>query len=365
MLPAPLIGRPWGGDVQPCRGPFPAAPRRPRPVSYGSFILAGGSGLEWEQPIPAIMKAFYSDTFPFPLPPGHRFPMEKYARLRQRVVAKGLIPSAELFVPDPAKDEDLRLVHTAEYVYRATRGHLTEWETRRIGFPWSPELVERSRRSVGGTIAACRTAIREGIAANLAGGTHHAHPDFGAGFCLFNDVAVAARATQREKLAKRIMILDCDVHQGDGTAVIFRGDESVYTFSLHGEKNFPFHKARGDQDITLPEGAADDRYLEALERGLDQAFEEFHPALVVYLAGADPYRKDHFGRMALTKRGLAERDRRVLSRCKGRGLPVALCMAGGYAPDIEDIVDIHFQTLQLATEYTPKSLDSNDSGRGR
>ncbi len=297
------------------------------------------------------MKVTYSDQFILPLPSGHRFPLPKYAMLRQRVVESGLFSTEEMIPAEAATDEQLQRAHTAGYVARVTGGLLSDKEMRRIGFPWSPELVERSRRSVGATIMACRAALAEGLAVSLAGGTHHAYADHGEGYCVFNDVAVAARQMQVEGLARRIAILDCDVHQGNGTAAIFRDDESVFTFSIHGEKNFPFHKETSDLDIALPDQAGDDEYLEALQEGIDQSLTRAQPDLAIYLAGADPYLGDRLGRLCLTKEGLARRERLVFSACREVGAPIAITMAGGYARHIADTVDIHFQTLQIARDF--------------
>jgi acetoin utilization deacetylase AcuC-like enzyme len=221
---------------------------------------------------------------------------------------------------------------------------------RRIGLPWSPELVERSRRSVGGSIEACRAALGDGIGVSLSGGTHHAFPDHGEGFCVFNDCAVAARAMQAEGRARRIVIIDCDVHQGNGTAAIFAGDSSVFTFSIHGAKNFPLHKERSDLDLELPDGTADGDYLDALEIGVERALAMACADLAIYLAGADPYIGDTLGRLALTKAGLAARDRLVFDHCRRAGLPVAAVMAGGYAKDILDTAEIQFETVRIASE---------------
>jgi acetoin utilization deacetylase AcuC-like enzyme len=296
------------------------------------------------------MKAFYADNFVLPLPDGHRFPIEKYSRLRQRVRASGLISESDLQQAEPASDEQLLRAHTPEYLDKVVRGGLSEKEIRRIGFPWSLGLVERSRRSVGGTLAACRAAIQDGMAANLAGGTHHAYPDHGEGFCVFNDVAVAALAMQAENRAGRVVIIDCDVHQGNGTAAIFDDNDSVFTFSIHGAKNFPFHKERGDLDIALPDGCEDEAYLQALAGGLDTSLKLAGADVAIYIAGADPYLSDRLGRMSLSKSGLRARDQMVFSACQAIGLPVAIVMGGGYSPNIDDIVDIHFQTIQLAVE---------------
>ena len=298
------------------------------------------------------MKAFYHDHFVLPLPEGHRFPMSKYSLLRDKLVADASLMDVQLLESDPASDEQILRVHTPEYLEKVKQGTLSEKEIRRLGFPWSPQLLERSRRSVGGTIAACRAALQEGIAANLAGGTHHAHPDYGSGYCVFNDAAVAARAMQAEDRARRILIVDCDVHQGDGTAAIFAGDPSVYTFSIHGAKNFPFHKKESDLDLALPDGTGDTAYLEALKAGLDKSLQSPPFDLAIFLAGADAYGDDRLGRLNLSKAGLCQRDRLVFERCRQAGVPVAVAMAGGYARQIEDTVEIHAQTIHIAVEFT-------------
>lgn len=298
------------------------------------------------------MKVFYTDQFVLPLPAGHRFPMAKYRLLRERVFASGLFAPHELCVPDAVAEADLLRAHEAEYVRRVTCGELTEKELRRIGFPWSPQMVERSRRSSGATIAACRAALTDGLAANLAGGTHHAFPDHGGGYCVFNDAAIAARAMQAEGCVQRVVIIDCDVHQGDGTANIFQQDASVFTFSIHGAKNYPFHKETSDLDVALIDDAGDAIYLAALREALPIVLDRAQADLAIYLAGADPFCEDTFGRMKLSKAGLLERDRFVLKSCRERGLPVAITMAGGYAKRIEDTADIHWQTVQLAKSMT-------------
>ncbi|MDY7092798.1 MAG: histone deacetylase [Acidobacteriota bacterium] len=300
------------------------------------------------------MKAFYCDHFVLPLPPQHRFPMAKYRLLRERVGARGVVAAEHLRVPPAASDEELLRVHDPEYLRRVVRGELTREQVRRMGFPWSPALVERSRRSVGGTLAAGRWALAEGVAANLAGGTHHAFTDRGEGFCVFNDAAVTARAMQAEGRVERVAILDCDVHQGNGTASIFAGDASVLTISIHGERNYPFHKEHSDVDLALPDGTGDGDYLEILDHALDRSLAPFDPQLVIYLAGADPYHGDRLGRLALSRQGLRERDRRVLSFCADLGIPIALVMAGGYARPVERIVDIHTATLELAAQSAVK-----------
>ncbi len=296
------------------------------------------------------LKAFYSDQFRVPLPPEHRFPIHKYQFLRELIIKEGIIPDRDLLVPDPASDEQILFVHHPDYLERVISGSLSEKEIRRIGFPWSPQLVERSRRSVGGTIAACRAALHEGVGVNLAGGTHHAHPSFGSGYCLLNDCAIAARVIQKDALARRVVILDCDVHQGDGTAAIFSADPSVFTFSIHGARNFPFHKAASDLDLGLEDGASDQKYLQALEMGLEETFTCIEADLAIYLAGADLYFDDRLGRLALTKEGIAQRDKLVFNYCQAAGLPIAVVMAGGYARDIMDSVSIHLDTVRLASK---------------
>ena len=236
-------------------------------------------------------------------------------------------------------------MHDGGYVAAVTNGTLDTQAQRRVGFPWSPAMVERSRRSAGATLAACRTALDSGCGINLAGGTHHAHRAHGEGFCVFNDAAVAARAMQAEGRAARVVIIDCDVHQGNGTAAILARDDTIFTFSIHGAKNFPFHKERSDLDIALDDGVGDAEYLAALDQGLCQAIELSRADLAIYLAGADPFADDKLGRLALSKRGLAARDQMVFEYSRQAGLPVAITMAGGYARAIEDTVDIHFQTL--------------------
>jgi acetoin utilization deacetylase AcuC-like enzyme len=294
------------------------------------------------------MRLYYTDAFVLPLPPGHRFPMEKYSLLRQRLAGSGEFALNDFVLPHAATDEELSLAHDPIYVARVAGGQLDAAEQREIGLPWSEELVERSRRSVGATIGACRAACQFGVAANLAGGTHHAQRARGAGFCVFNDAAVAARAMQLEGRTGRILIIDCDVHQGDGTANIFANDESVYTFSIHGAGNFPFHKARSNLDIELNDGCCDAEYLARLDQGLAAALDASRPDLVIYLAGADPYEHDRLGRLALSMACLAERDRRVCTACRRAGTPVAVTMAGGYARNIDDTVTIHASTVLVA-----------------
>lgn len=297
-----------------------------------------------------FMKLFYSDVFELPLPSGHRFPMSKYTRLRERIANELTHRGAELHLPPAATDEQILLVHDRGYLDRVKYGGLSSLEQRRIGFPWSLKMVERSRRSTGATIAAGRAALNDGIAFNLAGGTHHAFADRGQGFCVFNDSCVAARVIQSESRVRDVMIIDCDVHQGNGTAAITADDDSIFTFSIQCESNFPFKKTFGDIDINLPQGTEDAEYLDAMRNGIDLAFSRFEPQLVFYLAGADPFEGDRLGQLSLSKSGLRQRDRWLFDFCRHRNIPVSVAMAGGYANDVNDIVDIHFATVEAGLE---------------
>jgi len=299
------------------------------------------------------MKVFHSDHFSIPLPEGHRFPMEKYALLRNRVETGLPNIRNEMRVPEAAVEEDLCTVHDPDYVRKVTSGTLSPAEVRRIGFPWSPALVERSLRSVGGTLGAARAALADGVGVNLSGGTHHAFPDRGEGFCVFNDVAVATRVAQRAGMAREVVILDLDVHQGNGTAFIFSDAPEVFTLSVHGANNYPFRKEPSDLDLELPDGTGDEPYLETVERGIEKALLNRHFDLAFFLAGADPFAGDRLGRLAVTKEGLRQRDGIVLSACRERGIPVAVVMAGGYASPVEDTVDVHFNTVLVASRWWP------------
>ena len=296
------------------------------------------------------MKVFYSDQFVLPLPEGHRFPMKKYSMLRERVDEAGISGPGEMRVPHAVTDEEVLRAHDASYLEKVVSGTLDKQEVRRIGFPWSELMVERSRRASGGTVGACRAALEDGIAANLAGGTHHAFADRGEGFCVLNDSVIAARTLQAEGLIGNVVVLDTDVHQGNGTAAIVTDDPTVFTFSIHGEKNYPFHKEKSDLDVGLPDGADDGAFLQALELGLEEALDRADATMAIFLGGADPYEGDKLGRLAVTKEGLAERDRIVLEACRELNLPVAVTMAGGYCPRIQETVDIHFGTVKRAAE---------------
>ncbi|WP_374475784.1 histone deacetylase [Zoogloea sp.] len=297
------------------------------------------------------MKLFYADHFVLPLPEGHRFPMEKYARLRERLMGSGLFAAEDFHVPEAASDSELLRAHDAGYVQRVVRGTLDNNDVRRIGFPWSEAMVERSLRSAGATLAACRAALEDGCAANLAGGTHHAFRDRGEGFCVFNDAAIAALAMRAEGRVERVAIIDCDVHQGNGTAAILANRPECFTFSIHGARNYPFDKESSDLDVELPDGTTDDTYLTALQAALGTVFARGKPDLVIYLAGADPYEDDRLGRLKLTKAGLAERDQLVFDKVRQRGLPIAIAMAGGYARKIDDTVEIHANTVCTAARH--------------
>jgi acetoin utilization deacetylase AcuC-like enzyme len=316
------------------------------------------------------VRAFHSDTFVLPLPAGHPFPMTKYRLLRD--AAEATMPGIRVTEAPPASDGELALAHDPAWIDAVAQGTTSAAEQREIGFPWSERMVERARRSVGASVAAARAALfgeaadasagrarsPEGVAANLAGGTHHAYAHKGSGYCVFNDVAVAARLMQAEwhrtrRALLRVMVIDLDVHQGNGTAHIFRDDDTVFTLSLHGAKNFPFRKEASDLDVDLPDGCTDEPYLQALDTALATAFERqaaAPPGLAFYLAGADPHEGDRLGRLKLSAEGLAERDRRVLAELRRRGIPVALSMAGGYGRDLATTVAVQRRTLELALQ---------------
>ncbi len=301
------------------------------------------------------MNAYYADHFVLPLPDGHRFPMAKYRLLRD-ALAEGAAGPVQLCEAPAATDGELALAHEPSYIAGIVDGTASAAQMREIGFPWSERMVERARRSVGATIAAARDALEHGVAANLAGGTHHASADRGGGYCVFNDIAVAARLMQaewhrRHRQLLRVWVIDLDVHQGNGTAAIFRDDPTVFTLSMHGEKNFPFRKEPSDLDVDLPDGCTDEPYLRALDAALDAAWERQRaapPGLVFYLAGADPHEGDRLGRLKLTTAGMAERDRRVFERAARLGLPVALSMGGGYGHRVETTLEVQLNTYRQA-----------------
>jgi acetoin utilization deacetylase AcuC-like enzyme len=293
------------------------------------------------------MKVCYSPHYYADIGPNHVFPIRKFEVACQRLLEEGTLTQEEIFAPPPAPLADVLLVHTEDYVTRLRAGTLTEREIRRLGLPWSKALVRRSFLATSGTCRAARFALAEGVGCNLAGGTHHAFSDRGEGFCVFNDVAIAIRVLRRDGLVNRCAVVDCDVHQGNGTATIFAGDEAVFTFSMHGAKNYPLFKARSTLDIELPDKTGDAEYLAALQENLAAVFAHA-PEIVFYLAGADPYEHDKLGRLSLTLKGLQARDEIVLRACKQRGVPVVTVMSGGYAEDILDTVEIHCQTIRAA-----------------
>lgn len=314
------------------------------------------------------LHAWSSARFGLPLPPGHRFPIAKYQLLHDGALGAGLVAARRMHEPARVSVEDLLRVHGDDYVERFTGGRLRPDEIRRLGLPWSPELVERSYRTTGGTVEAAEAALEHGMAFSLAGGTHHAFHDHGEGFCVFNDAAVAIRRLQHDGSVQRAVVLDLDVHQGNGTHAIFERDPSVFTFSMHGARNYPYALSRRDRaapsgpatgyggridadvDVALPDGTADAEYLELLEHHLPRVLAAARADIAVYLAGADPHERDLLGRMRLTHAGLARRDALVLAACREIGLPVVVTVAGGYGTDLTDTVRVHMNTIRLAGE---------------
>jgi acetoin utilization deacetylase AcuC-like enzyme len=292
-----------------------------------------------------------SAAYAIPLPDGHRFPMAKYALLREGVLSAGLVAPERLHDPPPAPVDDLLLVHTRAYVEQVTQGTLPPLEQRRIGLPWSERFVERAYRVVRGTCEAAEAALVHGVAMNLAGGTHHAFPERGEGFCTFNDVAVAIRRLQRAGHVRRAAVVDLDVHQGNGTHACFAGDDSVFTFSMHGAKNFPFHKVPGTLDVELDDGTGDETYLARLAEQLPGVLRRARADVVFYLAGADPHAGDRLGRLALTFEGLLRRDWMVLEACREVGIPVCVTIAGGYGRDVRDTVAVHVGTVRTLARF--------------
>lgn len=275
--------------------------------------------------------------------------MSKYARLRERVLRE--LPGVVLRDAPAAADSELLLAHVRSYVERVFAGELSAEEQRAIGFPWSAMMVERSRRSVGATLAACAAAAEDGVAVNLAGGTHHARRDRGQGYCVFNDVAIAALARCRTDPSARVAIIDLDVHQGDGTAAILGRTAAIFTLSLHGSRNYPVRKIDGDLDVGLPDGTVDDDYLAALDLALARMLDRFTPSFIVYLSGADAHEGDRLGRLRLTYAGLTARDRRIFDLAARLRVPIAVTMGGGYGHDVETTVQVHFNTVRAAVEH--------------
>jgi acetoin utilization deacetylase AcuC-like enzyme len=287
-----------------------------------------------------VVDVWAHDRWRIPLPEGHKFPIDKYRLLRERVQEWVVVHESE-----PVPWAWLALVHAPDLLERIRLGELTVREQRGLGLPWSEVLVERGRRSVGGTVAAARRALERGIGMNLGGGTHHAGRDFARGYCLFNDVAVSLARLRSEGLAQRALVVDCDVHQGDGTAQLLGPDPDAFTLSLHGARNYPFDRIPSDLDVDLPSGTGDDAYLTALDESLDVALDALEPDIAFFLAGADPWEGDRLGRLALTKDGLRARDELVLDRLLETRAAVVVVLAGGYAPDIVDTVDINAATV--------------------
>ena len=296
------------------------------------------------------MRAFAHDVYTYPLPEGHRFPLDKYRMVREEAERLGAL---DVHDADAAQWDDLRRTHSDDWVERVRRGGLERREQLALGLPWSAELVERARRATGATVLAARAALADGIAANLGGGTHHAFADVGRGFCVFNDVVTAVRVLRSEGRVGRVLVVDVDVHQGDGTHALLAGDAASFTLSVNGFRNYPFRRVPGDVDVDLPDGTGDDAYLEALERALPDALRRARPELCFVLAGADPFEGDRLGRLALTKEGLGERDTLIRDTVTAAGVPICLTLAGGYAEDIRDTVDINVNTLRVFTRVSP------------
>ncbi len=294
------------------------------------------------------VRVFHSDHHVVPLPAGHRFPMGKYRLLREALLASGVLQATELVPAEPVELAALLRVHTPRWVTAVVEDRLTEAETRRLGFPWSPQLVLRSRAAVGGTCAAAERALVEGIGGNLAGGTHHAFPDHGEGYCVFNDIAVSVRALQAAGRIRRALVVDLDVHQGNGTAAVFAADPDVFTFSMHGEHNFPFRKQRSSLDVGLPDGAGDEVYLDVLARHLPRILEAARPDIVYYQAGVDPLAEDTLGRLSLSHAGLEARDTFVLEAARRSAVPLVVTLGGGYARPLEASVRAHIGTYRAA-----------------
>ena len=301
------------------------------------------------------MQVFYTPRYYADIGPGHVFPIRKFQLVRDKLLAEGTIEPSEIVEPSPAPLEDVLLVHTTDYISRLCSDNLTTKEIRRLGLPWSESLVQRSFYAVGGTLDATRASLAEGYSSNLAGGTHHSFSDRGEGFCVLNDVAVAIRAMQARKLIQRAAIVDCDVHQGNGTATIFAGDDDTFTFSIHGANNYPLFKAQSTLDVELADGTSDTEYLDTLAKHLPAVFAA-DPEILFYLAGADPYKGDKLGRLALSIDGLRERDAYVLRECYEREVPIVTVMSGGYGKDINDTIEIHCNTIRMVKEIFEASV---------
>ena len=302
------------------------------------------------------MRVFYTPRYYADIGQGHIFPIRKFELVRDQLLAEGTLQLAEVVEPSPASLADVLLVHTEDYVSRLCSGRLTQKEIRRLGLPWSESLVQRSFYAVGGTLAATVASLADGYSSNLAGGTHHSFPERGEGFCVLNDVAIAIRANRSRNVFQRAAIVDCDVHQGNGTATIFSGDDDTFTFSMHGANNYPLFKTHSTLDVELRDGTTDDEYLGVLAQHLPQVFAS-DPEIVFYLAGADPYRGDKLGRLALSIDGLRKRDAYVLRECYQREIPIVTVMSGGYGKDINDTIEIHCNTIRMVKEvFEPRAV---------
>jgi acetoin utilization deacetylase AcuC-like enzyme len=297
------------------------------------------------------MKSVYHPSYQVALPPGHPFPMSKYSLLKDLLLAEGIIAAGDILQPEPLDAPTLQLVHTPEYLAKLASSGLSAAEQRRLGLPWSEALWQRSRLASAGTLLAARTALDQGLAANLAGGTHHAFADHGEGFCVLNDVAIAVRRLQAERLIERAAVIDLDVHQGNGTAAIFDADDEVFTFSMHGERNYPLAKMRSNLDVPLKDGVGDAEYLEALQRHLPSVLDRANADLVFYLAGVDVAAGDRYGKLALTEEGIRQRDRRVIESVRSRGLPLSIVLAGGYAATRARTAELHAHVFREAAAY--------------
>lgn len=309
------------------------------------------------------MFAVFSPHYSFDLPPHHPFPMGKYQAVHDALRADGLLANHQVLAPEAATEEALLRVHTADYVNRILAGELTAAEQRKLGFEWSPALIRRALFATGGTLLAARLALRDGLAVNLAGGSHHAFPTHGEGYCAFHDMAVAIRSVHEEHPGLRIAIVDCDVHQGNGSAAIFGEEPRVFTFSIHCESNYPLRKIPGSRDVGLRNGVEDAEYLHRLDQELDLLWSRFRPQMVFYQAGVDPLAGDRLRRLALSREGLRQRDRRVLARCVTSGIPAVVVLGGGYAARFEDTVEAHAETVRTAFALSRGAGAA--AGRGR
>jgi acetoin utilization deacetylase AcuC-like enzyme len=302
------------------------------------------------------MKCSYHPSYQVPLPPGHPFPMSKYSLLKDRLIEEGILVPGEVLQPEPLDTATLALVHTPEYLRKLDTSSLTAAEQRRLGLPWSDALWQRSRLASAGTLLAARAALERGLAGNLAGGTHHAFADHGEGFCVLNDVAIAIRKLQAERAIERAAVVDLDVHQGNGTAAIFEADAEVFTFSMHGDRNYPLAKMRSNLDVPLKDGAGDAEYLDALQQHLPTVLAAANADIVFYLAGVDVAAGDRYGKLALTEEGIKMRDRCVIEAVRGRGTPLNILLAGGYAATRARTAELHAHVFREAAAYERGSV---------